>query len=109
MKGLKDHKAARIEAREEAGIRGPMLHSAVGRYAYWRRTTKDFRLTEVVAYAMRVERQFKSWKEKGQREARWAGVPDAADLDFEPELSTLIVRLPLDPKVMEFLTLRPTE
>ncbi|GGE05394.1 NUDIX hydrolase [Aureimonas endophytica] len=103
MKGLKDHKAAAIEALEEAGVRGTMLRRAAGHYSYWRRTRTDFRLTDVVAYALKVETVLAEWKEREQREARWANLLDAADLVADPELSTLIVRLPLDAKVMKFL------
>lgn len=102
MKGVKDHKAAAIEAREEAGVRGVALRTEIGRYSYWRRTGRDFRLTEVVAFALRVEARLTKWKEQGQRETRWAGLLDAADLVADPELSTLIVRLPLNLAVMKF-------
>lgn len=103
MKGLKDHQAAEVEAREEAGVKGRMLRGSIGHYTYWRRTEVDFRLCRVAVFLMRVERQLKNWKEKGQRENRWAGVLDAADLVLEPELSTLIVRLPTDDRALEFL------
>ncbi|WP_193227773.1 NUDIX hydrolase [Aureimonas psammosilenae] len=107
MKGVKDHRAAATEAFEEAGIEGTMLREPVGCYTYWRRTSHDFRLTTVVAYAMRVERTLAKWKEKGQREMRWAGLLQAADLVAEPELSTLIARLPLDRQVMSLIAPEP--
>ncbi len=94
MKGLKDHEAAAQEAREEAGIVGRIHKQPVGSYRYWKRRTAHFDLCTVRVYLLEVERQLKTWREKGQREARWFTIDEAAALVDEPGLSDAIRRLP---------------
>ncbi|WAJ27885.1 NUDIX hydrolase [Antarcticirhabdus aurantiaca] len=106
MKGIKDYRAAKIEAHEEAGVRGRVLSQPVGTYSYWRRTRCDFRLSEVRVYPLLVKRELKRWKEEGQRDRCWFSILDAADHVLEPELSTLIVRMPLDEALQGALTMR---
>lgn len=106
MKGMKDHQAAALEAREEAGVKGRVLREPVGAYSYWRRAEDHFQLCRVAVFALKVEKQLKSWKERGQRERRWENALEAAHLVAEPELSTLIVRLPGDKKVRKLLARR---
>ncbi|WP_245413377.1 NUDIX hydrolase [Mangrovicella endophytica] len=103
MKGRKDHRAAAVEAWEEAGMLGRMLRRSVGSYSYWKRGDTHFELCRVAVYAMAAEKQAASWKEKGQREVCWFGAFEAADRVLEPELSTIIVNLPSDEEVMTFL------
>lgn len=103
MKGRRDDEAAAIEAKEEAGLVGTTLRAALGSYTYWRRTRVDFRLTRVETFALRVKRQKRSWKEQHQRSAVWLPLPQAADAVMEPELSTLLVRIPGNRKACEFL------
>ncbi|HEV7254922.1 MAG TPA: NUDIX hydrolase [Mesorhizobium sp.] len=104
MKGLKDRQAAALEAQEEAGVKGHVLRDAIGTYAYWRRAEDHFQLCTVAVFALKVEKQLKSWKERGQRETRWENVLEAAHLVSEPELSTLIVRLPANRRVLKLLS-----
>lgn len=103
MKGRRDFKAASIEAHEEAGLKGRMLRHSIGDYTYWRRTRVDFRLTRVAVYLMRVDRELKRWKEKGQRQQGWLPASDAALIVQEPELSSLILSLATNEKVVAFL------
>lgn len=103
MKGLKDHEAAAVEAEEEAGVSGQVRRKPLGAYNYWRRTDQDFRLTKVSVFVLRVDDQRDRWKEDAQRQRRWVGILEGADLVAEPELSTIIVRLPTDQDVLRFL------
>jgi 8-oxo-dGTP pyrophosphatase MutT (NUDIX family) len=94
MKGRKPHKAAAREAEEEAGVKGRIEGKALGHYTYWKRRVVHFDLCRVDVYPLEVSKQLKSWKEKGQREARWFKVEEAADAVLEPALAWLIHRLP---------------
>ncbi len=103
MKGLPDAEAAKIEAKEEAGVVGSVFPVSVGSYGYWRRTRIAFRLTRVDVYALKVKREKKRWKERDQRTVTWVSLLDAADLVLEPELSTLLVNLPANTTACRFL------
>ncbi len=94
MTNLDDHEAAGVEAREEAGVKGKLLADPVGRYAYWQRGRAETRYLQVDVFLLRVDKILKSWKEKDQRERRWFGVTEAADLVQEPDLGQLFLRLP---------------
>lgn len=94
MKGRKPHKAAAREAEEEAGVKGRIEGKPLGHYTYWKRRIVHFDLCRVDVYPLEVMKQLKSWKEKGQREARWFKVEEAADAVLEPALAWLIHRLP---------------
>jgi 8-oxo-dGTP pyrophosphatase MutT (NUDIX family) len=94
MKGRKPHKAAAREAEEEAGVKGRIEGKPLGHYTYWKRRIVHFDLCRVDVYPLEVSKQLKSWKEKGQREARWFKVEEAADAVLEPALAWLIQSLP---------------
>ena len=94
MKNKKPHKAAAQEAVEEAGVKGTVASTPVGRYRYWKRRTRDFVLCEVNVYPLEVSKQLKTWPERGQRDVRWF-TPDEAALHIdEPELAALVRDLP---------------
>ncbi|WP_062015440.1 NUDIX hydrolase [Aureimonas sp. AU4] len=103
MRGRRDDEAAGREAEEEAGLVGSTLRAALGSYTYWRRTRIDFRLTRVDTFALRVKRQKKRWKEQHQRQTVWLPLLEAADSVLEPELSTLLIGIPGNPKACDFL------
>ncbi len=105
MADLDDHEAAGVEAREEAGVKGKLLAVPVGRYAYWQRGRLETRFLQVDVFLLRVDKILKSWKEKDQRERRWFGVAQAADLVQEPDLGQLFLRLPGLPDARCFLGL----
>ncbi|MGO4573791.1 NUDIX hydrolase [Microvirga sp. 2TAF3] len=94
MKGKKLYKAAAQEAAEEAGVKGSIQHKPIGHYEYWKRRTEHFVLCRVDVYPLEVSKQLKSWREKGQREAQWFNVEDAAHQVLEPALAALIRGLP---------------
>lgn len=95
MKGLKDHRAAEIEAREEAGVVGRAHSKPVGSYLSWkRRDDEDFQLVKVKVFLLHVHGHLKDWKEKGQRSIAWLTVKDAASLIDEPGLAEIVLTLP---------------
>lgn len=105
MAGLADHEAAGVEAREEAGVKGKLFAQPIGRYAYWQRGRLETRFLHVDVFLLRVDKVLKSWKEKGQRERRWFGVAEAADLVQEPDLARIFLRLPGEPEARRLLRL----
>lgn len=94
MKGMKDHKAAEIEAREEAGVRGNARSKPIGSYLTWKRGKTSFQLVRVRVFLLDVERETRVWLEKGQREMAWLSAEDAVTLVDEPGLAQIILDLP---------------
>jgi 8-oxo-dGTP pyrophosphatase MutT (NUDIX family) len=94
MKGKKPHKAAAQEAVEEAGVKGDIKAKPLGHYDYWKRRATHFDLCRVDVYPLEVSKQLSSWREKGQRDARWFEVEEAAHQVLEPALAQLILNLP---------------
>jgi 8-oxo-dGTP pyrophosphatase MutT (NUDIX family) len=94
MKGKKPHKAAAQEAVEEAGVKGDIKQKPMGHYDYWKRRASHFDLCRVDVYPLEVSKQLSSWREKGQRDARWFDVEEAAHQVLEPALAELIRSLP---------------
>jgi 8-oxo-dGTP pyrophosphatase MutT (NUDIX family) len=90
IRGRKPHEAAAQEALEEAGVTGQVKKKPIGSYRYFKRREAHFDVCEVDVYLLRVERQLKNWREKGQREAQWFTLDEAADLVQEPGLVALL-------------------
>lgn len=90
MKGKSGREAARIEAREEAGVLGTMLSRPLGGYSYWKRLSNAFVPIRVTVYLLAVEEALENWDEAARRERAWLAPADAAMLVDEPELATLI-------------------
>src|SRR5271163_3747070 len=84
MKGLTPSESAAREALEEAGLVGRASKRPVGRYCYFKRQAAHFDVCHVDVYLLNVEKQLKTWREKGQREARWVTLDEAAKLVQEP-------------------------
>ena len=97
MKGRKDHKAAAIEAFQEAGVRGRVHKHPMGAYTY-RKTVLGQQLpVRVMVYLLEVEKEAESWREKGERTRRWMSVGEAAVLVKEAALAEIIQRLAVAP------------
>lgn len=90
MKGKRDCKAARLEAREEAGVDGKASQDAIGSYFYWKRTDRCFVPVRVAVYPLKASATLQRWKEKSQRLRKWLRPREAALLVDEPELVTLL-------------------
>jgi 8-oxo-dGTP pyrophosphatase MutT (NUDIX family) len=90
MKGREPYEAAAREAREEAGVAGHTRKKPIGSYTYFKRREGHFDVCQVGVYMLRVERQLKTWREKGQRQMRWFTLEEAADMVQEPGLIALL-------------------
>lgn len=91
MKGRKPHRAAAIEAREEAGVVGRIGKEPAGHYTYdKRRAGGGVVPCRVAVYVLAVTGTLDEWREKGQRDLQWVSGEAAAALVHEPELAALI-------------------
>lgn len=93
MKGLKDRKAAALEALQEAGVEGKVGKAPMGSYLYWKRQQRHFDLCRVAVYALEVSNELDDWREKNERQRRWFAVEEAAELVAEPQLVSLVAGL----------------
>jgi 8-oxo-dGTP pyrophosphatase MutT (NUDIX family) len=93
MKGLKPHEAAAQEALEEAGVIGQAKKKPIGHYVYFKRREARFDVCRVDVYPLIVKKQRKQWREKGQREARWFTLEEAAGLVQEPGLVAILLNI----------------
>jgi 8-oxo-dGTP pyrophosphatase MutT (NUDIX family) len=88
---LSPHKAAAMEAEEEAGVRGAIGSKRLGSYRYHKRQPGGGAdLLAVDVYPLAVEQELASWKEADERERQWFSLDDAADAVEEPDLAQLI-------------------
>ncbi len=99
--GLSPSAGARVEAREEAGVKGRVWPVAAGRYDYRKGSG---RAREAWIFPLRVKGRARKFKEKGQRKVRWFSPAKAASLVREPGLKRILLRFdphllpPLPPK-----------
>jgi 8-oxo-dGTP pyrophosphatase MutT (NUDIX family) len=93
IRGRKPFEAAAQEALEEAGVTGHAKKKPIGTYNYSKKREAHFDVCRVEVYLLRVERQLKNWREKGQRETQWFTLKEAADLVQEPGLIALLLDL----------------
>ena len=92
-KRMPDAAAAAREARQEAGVTGKTSTKVCGSYRYRKIEMDRVRVIEVGVFIMRVRKEKKSWREKGQRQRAWFDRDEAARKVREPGLKTLIRRL----------------
>ena len=104
MKGRKDHQAAAIEAREEAGVVGRVHKKPIGAYAYWKRQVDRFEYCKVRVFLLEFGHQLPDWREKGQRRGAWLRIEDALGLVDESGLLAILRDLP--PELAERLARR---
>jgi 8-oxo-dGTP pyrophosphatase MutT (NUDIX family) len=90
MAGRKDHQAAAVEAREEAGIRGKIAKKPIGTYTYDKRHDKGSVPVRVKVYLLEVQEELEAWPEQAERERKWLTPAKAAAAVDEPELAALI-------------------
>jgi 8-oxo-dGTP pyrophosphatase MutT (NUDIX family) len=94
MKGKKPHRAAAIEAWEEAGVNGKVRKKAFGYYTYLKGTKSQPIPVAAAVYLLRVETLDDGFREVGQRKREWVSCDEAARRVREPELKTLLLGLP---------------
>lgn len=92
--GAKPHASAAREALEEAGVFGRINADAIGTYYYDKRLKNGLEARcKVEVFPLEVKSQRKRWREKGERKARWFGLPKAAKAVQEPGLRRLLRNL----------------
>jgi 8-oxo-dGTP pyrophosphatase MutT (NUDIX family) len=95
--GLKPHRVAEREAREEAGVTGRISRQPIGSFAYWKRMRESFVLCGVDVFALEVREQRDDWPERDERQRLWITAEEAALVVEEPGLAALLKAL--DPAV----------
>ncbi len=85
--------AALREAFEEAGVRGTVGASPIGKYSYPKREKNSERELDVSVYLLFVNELAPNWPEEDQRERRWFDLESAAKEVDEPELSAIMMEL----------------
>lgn len=93
-KRLKPYEAAAREALEEAGVVGKISAKSIGRYRYVRETVKGSRVHVVSVYLIAARGALDHWHEQAERERAWVSISLAARRVAEPELKSLIRRIP---------------
>ena len=89
--GLAAHKAAALEAEEEAGVAGLVCPTPLGSYRYRKRQRNGASLmVDVDVFPLAVNRELDQWKEQAERERRWFSLPEAAEAVDESDLRDLI-------------------
>jgi uncharacterized protein len=91
IKGMAGHRAAEIEAFEEAGVHGTACPTPLGRYRYDKKRRKGgVREAMVEVFPLAVTGQSAHWPEQGERELCWFPVAEAAEAVDEPDLQSII-------------------
>lgn len=92
MKGRKPHKAAALEALQEAGVTGKVRKTPVGNYIYLKTMADgDVAPCMVDVYQIEITQQHDAFREKGQRRLAWLSRDEAARRVREVQLKSLIV------------------
>lgn len=95
-RGVKDHKAAAEEAREEAGILGKARKKSIGTYTYDKRQPEGVVPVRVRVFLLEVIEELDEWPESAERKRTWFTPERAARAVDEPELARLIRALDPD-------------
>ncbi|HTN62217.1 MAG TPA: NUDIX domain-containing protein, partial [Devosia sp.] len=91
MAGKSNPQAAAQEAREEAGIKGKIAKSRLGKFGY-RKIAEDGSSTPcmVSVFPMAEIRELDDWPERQQRKRQWFTLDAAAAVVFEPSLAAML-------------------
>jgi 8-oxo-dGTP pyrophosphatase MutT (NUDIX family) len=88
--GKKGHQTAKVEAIEEAGVRGKIFKKVFGRFTYLKSLSDGQHVACLVrVYLLRVDETVADHKEQGQRKHLWCSCSEAAERVREPELKTV--------------------
>ena len=91
MKGKEPHDVVAIEAWEEAGVRGEVRKTPVGRYTYLKECAGGKVVPCVVdLFQVEVKEIRTGFKERGQRRLDWISPDEAARRVREIELGSLL-------------------
>ncbi len=94
MKGKKPHRAAAIEAWEEAGVTGKVRKKAFGYFTYLKGMKDGSVPVSAAVYLLRVDKLDDAFQEKGQRQREWMNYSEASRRVREPELKSMLLGLP---------------
>jgi 8-oxo-dGTP pyrophosphatase MutT (NUDIX family) len=92
MRRKQPHRAAAVEAYEEAGLLGRISAKAIGRFKHSKGKGKHKRVLDVTLFPLKVKKRHKHWPERGQRRAVWLRPSEAARRVDRPELRRLLRR-----------------
>lgn len=100
MRGRAPWDTAKIEAWEEAGVRGTVHHQCIGSYDYrkWREDA-DLLQCRVNIYPLKVSSLAINFPEAGQRDRIWLSPRDAAEKVAERELAEILTSF--RPKILK--------
>ena len=91
--------AAAREASEEAGVRGIVSSTAIGRYFYSKVLSGGVeKRCQVPVFPLEVTQEAERWPERRERERRWFSPGEAARLVAEPDLGELIGQYCVNPR-----------
>ena len=90
MRGIKDARAAAIEAKEEAGVAGKIGAQPLGSFDYLKQIGSDAIRVTTSVFPLRVCTIQSSWKEKRQRKRKWMPIEQAANELDDAGLRALI-------------------
>jgi 8-oxo-dGTP pyrophosphatase MutT (NUDIX family) len=92
MKGKADHKAAAIEAHEEAGVRGEIRNHPIGSFSYMKDLDEAVIPVTASVFPLKVKKLKPRWKEETSRKRKWLSATKAAALLSDRELGDLVAR-----------------
>lgn len=96
IRGLLPQDVAAREALEEAGLVGPVLPRLLGCFPFQRLRGSSGEACLIDVYPLHVERQLKTFPEKGERTVRLCNLETALAIVSSPELAGLIAQYARD-------------
>lgn len=90
MRGKRPHRAAAIEAYEEAGVVGKPGKKPIGRYDYNKLVAAGAVPCRVTVFPLAVDALRNEWPEMAERRREWHPADVAMDLVDEPELKSIL-------------------
>jgi len=89
--GMHPAQSAAVEALEEAGVEGKLLHECLGIYTYGKQDNSGQVLPCVaMVYPLKVKKIHSRYREVKQRKRKWFKRAEAARRVHEPELAQII-------------------
>ncbi|MEH6719473.1 MAG: NUDIX hydrolase [Aurantimonas endophytica] len=90
MKNRRPHRAAAIEAYEEAGVVGKADKTSLGTFDYEKRTETGGIACRVTVFPLPVSHLLDEWPESAERRRCWHTAAEASELVEEPELQAIL-------------------
>jgi len=104
VNGVSGAEAAAREAREEAGIIGPVGAQSLGAYDYVKEMRAGYRAScRVIVFPLLATTQLLDWKERRDRKLLWVPLAEAARRVDEPGLRRLLRSVAAVPDSLELL------